>query len=1424
MRSGSPFTAITSGGGLLPTDFLQELLIPKTTIEGVTPVAYHLAEGERIGAQVNRSWNRLQGCWSNFKKAIADKLPGDSTTTETRERWLLPLFQELGFGRLNTAKAIEVEGRSYPISHGWQHVPTHLVGSHIDIDRRTPGATGAARMRPHSLVQQALNASEQHLWGIVSNGFTLRLLRDNIALTRMAYVEWDLHAILDGELYSEFFLLWLVCHQSRFEGERPELCWLEKWKRAAEDKGLRALENLRPRVEKAIEAIGAGLLEHSANQSLRDKLRAGTVSTEGFYQQILRVIYRLLFLFVVEDRGLIHPPLSKDDATAADTALKARQRYRDFYSISRLRALTIFRAGTPHPDLWNAFNLVAEKLGSDSVCAELALPALGSFLWNAEQSTPDLEDCLVSNRQFLTAIHALAFIHEGNVRRVVDYRNLGAEELGSVYESLLELHPILNGDTGTFELQTFAGSERKTTGSYYTHDSLVQALLDSALEPVVAEKIRGKQGAAAAEALLDLKICDPAVGSGHFLIGAAHRLAKHIATARSGENEPSPEAIRTALREVIGRCLYGVDINPMSAELCKVSLWIEALEPGKPLSFLDHHIRVGNSLLGATPDLIASGIPDDAFKPIEGDERAACSSLKKLNRAQREGLRHLFVAEDNAIRERMHQAAAAINEIDDRRLEDIRRKEAAFRAAQSNYAFDKAWTLASLWCVAFVIKKRFPSSADPNSAFRVPDSAPPSTISTRPSTVQPGLFGGAEESLKPETKGRESSAPRSLPPTAAWGITTKHLRDFVENRDLPSGLLDEAKRLADQYHFFNWHLAFPEVFAQSGFDVILGNPPWERIKLSEQEFFAEKAPALAAADKAGRNRLIRELKESRSPLYQEFLHEKRRAAAESAFVRRSGLFPFTAQGDVNLFALFTEKCRSGVAPNGRTGLVVPTGLATDYGTSVFFSSLVREKRLVSLFDFENGQRDELAPPDNDDDEEKPRSHKRAKRKPLNAEERLLFPSVHSQFRFTLLTFAGEQGSDRPPTFGAMLHDVAEIEPGRTYQLSADEIKLVNPNTLSAPMFASPRHARIVKQVYETLPVLVNRQPGSNPWRAIFSRQFDMSNDREKHFVTREELAESASLACKEDAGGLLPLYEAKMVHQFDHRWATYPRESSAKVRDCTLDEKVDPNFTASPRYWVEKDEVNRRHNPNLLWVIGWRDITNPTNERTTLATALPRVAFGNKVPLLLMPSIPPILRLGWLACANSFAMDFVSRQKIGGVTYNFFLMEQMPFPTPEAFLQPCPWQPALQLIQWVAPRVVELCYTAWDLEPFARDLGISSQPFTWDPARRSLLRAELDAAMFIAYGIGRDDADFILGSFPVLRRREESAHGSYTTKVTILKVFDGLKAQSTSGEKCEAELSPPPAKGWIPSPQILPAMPAEEILNATSAKVADGDT
>ncbi len=852
-RATTSFMSIRTEGSILPADLLQRIA-EGTGLEGLTPQDYHLPEGEKLNEAINRSWLRVLSYWRTFRSHLGKLPPEDQTATSlTRERWLLPLFQELGYGRLPAQRrSFEMDGEEFPISHLWGSTPIHLVGARLEIDRVARGIPGAARAAPHSMVQDFLNRSDEHLWAFVSNGLRLRILRDNLSLVRQAYVEFDLEAMMEGEFYPDFAILWLLCHQSRVEAERPEECWLEQWSRKASEEGVRALEQLRSGVEEAIAALGRGFLAGRGNTRLLERLRDGSLDKQDYYRQLLRLVYRLVFLFVAEDRDLLFAP----DADPA-----ARKRYADYFSTRRLREIARKVRGGSHPDLWDGLKLLMRGLGSDEGLSELGLPALGSYLWS-DDACPDLMDAVLPNRELLEAIRALSVITVGGKRRVVSYKNLRSEELGSIYEALLELHPVLNPQAAAFSLEVIAGHERKLTGSYYTPESLVQSLIETALEPVIEERLKSarekaekeKSGAEedgsyariAEEELLSIKVCDPACGSGHFLVAAAHRLARHLARVRSGSVEPPPDVVQRALRDVIGHCVYGVDINPMSVELCKFALWMEAMEPGKPLSFLDHHIRVGNSLLGATPDLIAAGLPDETYTPVEGDDREACAALKRINRVQRDALRHLFVAEDNAIRERLRQASAALDEMDDSKPETIRVKEAAFRSAESNYDFLKARTLANLWCAAFVIRKRFAENARITSAI-----ASPAVEAVSASTpLQLGLFGGTE--VAPKIKTKRDRPLRHSPIDKPIGITTQHLRDFIEGGVLPEGLLDEVQRLTVHYRFFHWHLAFPEVFQPletialdnsigriNGFDCILGNPPWvsytgrQQVKVSQ---------------------------------------------------------------------------------------------------------------------------------------------------------------------------------------------------------------------------------------------------------------------------------------------------------------------------------------------------------------------------------------------------------------------------------------------------------------------------------------------------------------------------------------------------------------------------------------------------------------
>jgi hypothetical protein len=239
MRRGgaSSFATVKAEGGLLPPDFLQRLVEGGKGIDGVTPESYHLTAGEKPNEAASRSWNRLQTAWAAFQTASSALRAEDAATGLTREKWLLPFFNELGYGRVQPAKTFEIDGKPYPISHLWQQIPIHLVGRNVELDRRSPGVVGAAKTTPHGLMQEFLNRHEGHLCGFVSNGLKLRILRDNKSLTRQAYVEFDLAGMMDGQVYSDFAVLFLLCHQSRVEAERAEQCWLEKWAEAAREDG-----------------------------------------------------------------------------------------------------------------------------------------------------------------------------------------------------------------------------------------------------------------------------------------------------------------------------------------------------------------------------------------------------------------------------------------------------------------------------------------------------------------------------------------------------------------------------------------------------------------------------------------------------------------------------------------------------------------------------------------------------------------------------------------------------------------------------------------------------------------------------------------------------------------------------------------------------------------------------------------------------------------------------------------------------------------------------------------------------------------------------------------------------------------------------------------------------------------------------------
>ncbi len=1409
-RTRSPFTCVRTESAVLPPDLLVRISAGDQDLKGLTPESYHLAKGERISEVATRAWNRLQGAWVTFRQGMEKLSDSDLGTTLTRERWLFILLQELGYGRLTPHRAEEIDGRTYPISHMWQNTPIHLVGFRVKLDTKSPGVAGAARVSPHGLVQEFLNRSDDHLWGFVSNGLVLRILRDNVSITRSAYVEFDLQGMMEGEQYSDFLLLFLLAHQSRVEvpeGKTPEHCWLERWHSAAAEKGVRALDDLRTGVQQAIEAFGSGFLAHPDNRDLRARLRDGSLDKQDYYRQVLRVVYRLLFLFVAEDRELLYDPaVSSDD----------RKIYLDYYSTQHLRHLADSLRGTRHPDLWRSLRLVFTKLRTG--CRELALPALGGFLFSAE-ATPDLDSAELKNSDLLAAIRHLAFTIDGNVRRPVDYRNLGPEELGSVYESLLEMHPRLNADAATFSLEVAAGSERKTTGSYYTHASLVNSLLDSALDPVLDTAAKKPDPE---RAILDLKVCDPASGSGHFLIGAAHRIAKRLASVRTGADEPGIEAQRTALREVIGRSIYAVDINPMAVELCKISLWMEAMEPGKALGFLDHHIKCGNSLLGTTPALMANGIPGDAFKPIEGDDKTMCKDLKRENKQERGGQLMLSAPIPRSTAVTLTSEFTQLAAQDDATLSAREQKAARYHAVVRSAEYEHAKFLADAWCGAFVLPKRAPDDL---------------------------------------------------------AITHRVFRDWQANPDaVPPEDHDQVERISRQYNFFHWHLAFPDVFRlpspgevpeneaagwSGGFDCVLGNPPWERIKLQEKEFFAQRSPEIATApNAAARRRMIAQLQETDPPLWRAFQGTKRIAEGWSHLVRDTARYPLCGRGDVNTYAVFAELNRSLISSTGRVGRIVPSGIATDDTTKYFFRDLMESRSLASLYDFEN--------------------------------RRAIFPGVHRSYKFCLLTLAGPARPVHAADFVFFALEVPDLAMReRHFALTAEEIDLLNPNTHTCPVFRSKHDAELTKKIYRHVPVLIreaqNGRPEENPWGITFNRMFDMSNDSHL-FRTREQLEAAGFhlvgnrfIRPSHDGRGIegegaqvyLPLYEAKMIWHFDHRFGTYhgvTSRSSTHIPTPTSEQYADPAHISEPWYWVPGNEVKERlRDWKRRWLLGFRRITNTTNERTMVASVISDYGSGDVLPVCLFQRIE-ITRVNCLLSnLVSIIFDYIARQKIGGTHMDFHYLNQLPVLQPSAY--------TAEDLLFIVPRVMELVYTAWDIKPFADDVwhdadptlqdaihtqweqnknqtggqardlpgwieaypeinlpspvvgegqgegpGIPLPPFKWDDDRRAILRAELDAYYAVLYGLTEEELRYILDpkdvygedfpseTFRVLKEKETRLYGEYRTKRLILEAWQQLPDTDSFRKLNNRTTLDPPARlpidgqdGSVPERKLNPS-------------------
>ena len=587
-----------------------------------------------------------------------------------------------------------------------------------------------------------------------------------------------------------------------------------------------------------------------------------------------------------------------------------------------------------------------------------------------------------------------------------------------------------------------------------------------------------------------------------------------------------------------------------------------------------------------------------------------------------------------------------------------------------------------------------------------------------------------------------------------------------------AALLDQAQRLIAEEHFLHWQVAFPGVWTawdrvglHGGFDAVIGNPPWDRIKLQQVEWFAARRRAIAMATRAAdRKRMIDALETAGDPLASEFADASARAQAAAHMARASGEYPLLSGGDINLYSLFVERAMTLVKPDGMVGLITPSGIASDKTASTFFKGVATEGRLRALYDFEN--------------------------------KKVFFPDVHASFKFCVLVASPSPGDD-PARCAFYCHRVAELDdPDRCFPLTAEDFARVNPNTGTAPIFRTRRDAALTTAIYNRLPVLVDRSSGEavKAWPVKYTRMFDMTNDSGL-FRTRAELEEREGAwpvggnRFGSPSGDWVPLYEGKMVQAFDHRAADIVvnlknQHRPAQPVPATPEQHQDPNWLPDPQFWVPASKCS--WTVGVEWVFGFKEITAATNVRTLIAALFPTVGFGNKVPILKPETTD---RSEWLLAANLNAtiLDFVTRQKVQGQTLNLFIVEQLPVVPPDRY-EATRFGPKTAG-EIVREAVLELTYTAHDMAPFARDLGYLDEagkvkpPFRWDEDRRLRLRAKLDAVFFHLYGVtDRNDVRYIYSTFPIVERQETEATGRYRSCDLCLAWINALAAGHPDAE------------------------------------------
>ena len=1199
---------------------------------------------------------------------------------------------------------------------------------------------------PHGQMLRYLSTAEiesdgRIRWGVLTSGDVWRLYYSRARPRATGYFETDLGHVLDSGDEDALRVFYLLFRRESFVLRDGAVT---TFLQAALDEGRRYEERVAADLSGTVfEKVFPGLVSALADASGEDL----SVVREA----ALIFLYRLLFILYAEDRGL----LPVNDPRYDDYGL--RKPVREDIARRMERGAVFSSAVSSYYDKLKSLCGQIDK-GDPSI----GLPPYNGGLF-APGAAPMLDEVRLDDNTLAPLIHELSHAEAGEGHRFINYRDMSVQQLGSLYERLLEREPVRDGQ-GRIEVRPNSYA-RKDSGSFFTPQELVDLIVDRTLKPLADERFEAFRERSEnlrsdsrpiserraelvkldpAEAVLELKVLDPAMGSGHFLVTAVDFLSDQIADlVEEAPSVPdwldgeyvSPLVERVASirddivmraresgwtideaqltdqaiirRMVLKRCIYGVDKNPLTVELAKVSLWLHSFTVGAPLSFLDHHLRCGDSLVGLS----------------------VTEATEELNR-----LGGLFASSAIAGAEAATAGMQRIEEMSDADISEVQESASLFRGVEDTTADVRGLLdfLCGLRWMTAGMKKR------ERSAFEFPLVE---TLGSRPDDAYGLLAKGVSE-------------------PGFVGLDDGHDSGF-------DVIWSDAKSIADRERFLHWQVAFPGVWEgwqdaspRGGFDAVIGNPPWDRIKLQEVEWFATRRPELALAPTAAARRSgIRELRAAGDPLVDDFDDAKERADTMGQLVRGSGHYPLLGGGDINLYSLFVERAMGLVKQDGLVGLLTPSGIYADRTAARFFKSVSTTGRVSSIFDFEN--------------------------------RKIFFKDVHASFKFCALIFGGAERRFDETECAFFMHDVDVVnDPDRCFPLAPDDFAQVNPNTGTSPVFRTRRDAEVTRSIYERHPVLVERSNGEErrTWPVRYTRMFDMTNDSHL-FRTAGQLDSMGFYPVegnrwKRGEEQYLPLYEGKMVQAYDHRAASVvvnPQNMNrpALPFEASLEQHCDPKWLPNPQFWVLDESFDWPKGPE--WTLLIKHVTAPTNVRTVIVTFGPRAGYGNSAPVFfptqdagqLAGSVTALNSCLLAANLNAFALDYVTRQKLQGQNLNLFVLEQLPVIAHEDYDREFGDTTAREIVR---DHVLRLTYTAYDMRPFARDLNYDGEPFTWDDEERRHLRARLDALYFHLYGLSRDDAGYVMDTFPIVRRQDESAFGSYRTRDMVLAYMNALSA------------------------------------------------